>query len=171
MVTEIRGFSEPPKKVYVRNRFSHDLGLAERIISHVCSSHSLDIMCQIPIFCWISTLLFQEIFSGEETAEIPQTLTEMMSHFLLAQTKRRNRKYEAQSEGDEEGLLKTHKEFLLKLGKLAFVQLQKNNLIFYDEDLEDHGIDIKEASIYSGFCSTIFIEESSPRRRHSSLCI
>lgn len=159
MVTEIRGFSNPQKEEYFRKRFSHDLGLAERIISHVHTSYSLDIMCQIPVFCWICAQLFQELFNGEETATIPQTLTEMMSHFLLAQTKRRNRKYEAQSEDDEEGLLKTHKEFLLKLGKLAFVQLQRNNLIFYDEDLEDHGIDIKEASIYSGFCSTIFIEE------------
>lgn len=159
MVTEIRGFSDQQKEEYFRKTFSHDHGLADRIISHVHYSPSLDIMCQIPIFCWICSLLFQEIFDGGEVAKAPQTLTEMMAHFLLAQTKRRDRKYEAESASDREGLLKTYKNFILKLGKLAFVQLQKNNLIFYDEDLEDQGIDIKEAAIYSGFCATIFIVE------------
>ncbi|KAI3376052.1 hypothetical protein L3Q82_016589 [Scortum barcoo] len=92
-------------------------------------------MCQIPIFCWIFAVLCQEVFGVDKTAETPQTLTEMMAHFLFAQTKRRSR------------------------NKLAFVQLQKNNLIFYDEDLEDCGIDITEATIYSGFCTAVFREE------------
>lgn len=96
---------------------------------------------------------------GGEEAKVPQTLTEMMAHFLLTQTKRRNRKYEAESASDREGLLKKYKNLILKLGKLAFVHLQKNNLIFYNKDLEDQGIDIKEAAIHSGFCSTIFIDE------------
>ncbi|XP_041821608.1 NLR family CARD domain-containing protein 3-like isoform X2 [Chelmon rostratus] len=155
MVTEIRGFNDQQKEEYFRKRFSHDLSLADRIISHIRSSPSLDIMCQIPIFCWISAVLFQEFFGGDEKAEIPQTLTEMMAHFLFAQTKRRNRKYESETEG----LLKTHREFLLKLGKLAFVHLEKNNLIFYEGDLEKCGIDIKEATIYSGFCTTVLKEE------------
>ncbi|XP_076581067.1 protein NLRC3-like isoform X2 [Chaetodon auriga] len=159
MVTEMRGFSDPQKEEYFRRQFNHDVSLAERIISHIRSSPSLDIMCHIPIFCWISGILFQEVFGGDEKAKIPQTLTEMMAHFLFAQTKRRNRKYERETEENKEGLLKTHREFLLKLGKLAFVQLQNNNLIFYEEDLEDCGIDIKEATIYSGFCTTVLREE------------
>ncbi|XP_028420453.1 NACHT, LRR and PYD domains-containing protein 5 [Perca flavescens] len=159
MVTEIRGFSDPQKEEYFRKRFSNDLSLADRIISHIHSSQSLNIMCQIPIFCWISAVLFQEIFGGEEKAETPQTLTEMMAHFLFAQTIRRSRKYDKKTEENKERLLMTHREFLLKLGKLAFVQLQKNNLIFYDEDLEDCGIDIREASIHSEFCSAVFREE------------
>ncbi|XP_034756976.1 NLR family CARD domain-containing protein 3-like [Etheostoma cragini] len=159
MVTEIRGFSDPQKEEYFRRRFSRDLGLADRIISHIHSSQSLDVMCQIPIFCWISAVLFEEIFGGGEKAETPQTLTEMMAHFLFAQTKRRSRKYGEKTEKNQERLLKTHKDFLLKLGKLAFVQLQKNNLIFYNEDLGDCGVDTQEASIYSGFCSAVLREE------------
>uniref|UniRef100_A0A669C6W3 Protein NLRC3 n=1 Tax=Oreochromis niloticus TaxID=8128 RepID=A0A669C6W3_ORENI len=159
MVTEIRGFNDPQKAEYFRRRFSHDPGLAERIIKHIQASQSLDIMCQIPIFCWISAVLFQEVFGGDTETEIPQTLTEMMSYFLFAQTKRRNRKYDKKVETNKENLLKTHKEFLLKLSKLAFEQLLKNNLIFYEEDLEGFGIDIKEASMYSGFCTTVLQEE------------
>uniref|UniRef100_A0A671TSK5 NACHT, LRR and PYD domains-containing protein 5-like n=1 Tax=Sparus aurata TaxID=8175 RepID=A0A671TSK5_SPAAU len=159
MVTEIRGFSDPQKEEYFKRRFSSDLGLADRIVSHIRFSQSLDIMCQIPIFCWISAVLFEEIFGGDENAEIPQTLTEMMAHFLFAQTKRRSRKYDKITDTNKERLLKKHREFLLKLGKLAFVQLQKNNLIFYEEDLEDSGIDKAEATIYSGFCNAALREE------------
>ncbi|XP_040887520.1 NLR family CARD domain-containing protein 3-like isoform X2 [Toxotes jaculatrix] len=159
MVTEIRGFNDPQKQEYFRRRFGHDSDLAQRIISHIQSSQSLDIMCQIPIFCWISAMLFQEVFDESKEAEVPQTLTEMMAHFLFAQTKRRSRKYDRKTKENSESLLRTHREFLLKLGKLAFVQLQKNNLIFYEEDLEDCGIDIKEASVYSGFCNAVLREE------------
>ncbi|KAM6960346.1 LOW QUALITY PROTEIN: NLR family CARD domain-containing protein 3-like [Tautogolabrus adspersus] len=158
MVTEIRGFSDTQKEEYFKRRFSHDSGLADRIISHIRSSQSLDIMCQIPIFCWISAVLFKEIFGGDE-ADIPQTLTEMMAHFLFAQIIRRNRKYYEKTEKNKEQLLKTNKDLLLKLGKLAFIQLQKNNLIFYDEDLQDIGLDLKEAIIHSGFCTAVFREE------------
>lgn len=160
MVTEIRGFNDPQKEEYFRRRFSLDLSLADRITSHIRSSQSLDIMCQIPIFCWISAVLFQEIFEGDEKAESPQTLTEMMAHFLFVLTKRRSRKYDKKTEKNKEQFLKTQREFLLKLGKLAFVQLLKNNLIFYEEDFEECGIDIKEATIYSGFCTAVLREEN-----------
>ncbi|KAM9426748.1 NLR family CARD domain-containing protein 3-like isoform 3-T3 [Pholidichthys leucotaenia] len=157
MVTEIRGFSDPQKEEYFRRRLTSDSDLAKRIISHMQSSQSLDVMCQIPIFCWIFTVLFKEIFKGDKEADISQTLTEMMGHFLFAQTKRSNRKY-TKTEQTKHNILEANKEFLLKLGKLAFDQLLKNNLVFYKDDLEACGIDIEETSIYSGFCSTVFRE-------------
>ncbi|XP_043954587.1 protein NLRC3-like [Gambusia affinis] len=159
MVTEIRGFTDAQKLEYFRKRFGDDSSLTDRITSHIQSSQSLDNMCQIPVFCWISAVLFQEVFSRNEETEIPQTLTELMAHFVFAQTKRRSRKYDMNPEENREKLLETHREFLLKLGKLAFVQLQENQLIFYEEDLEDCGIDVAEASIYSGLCNTVLQEE------------
>ncbi|XP_055369345.1 NACHT, LRR and PYD domains-containing protein 12-like isoform X2 [Betta splendens] len=158
-VTEIRGFSDAQKEEYFRRRFRHDSCLAERIISQVQSSPSLSIMCQIPVFCWISTVLFEEVFTGADRDTIPQTLTEMMAHFLLAQTKRRSRKYDAHAEENNQRLLERHREFLLKLGKLAFVHLQENKLIFYEGDLEECGLDVKEVSVYSGFYNAVLRKE------------
>ncbi|XP_026135197.1 NLR family CARD domain-containing protein 3-like [Carassius auratus] len=149
-VTEVRGFNDPQKEEYFRKRVS-DQSLAERIISHLKSSRSLFIMCHIPVFCWISAAVLEKMLSRAESGEIPKTLTQMYTHFLLLQT---NIKHEKDYEKKM-----TDEDMILKLGKLAFQQLVKGNLIFYEEDLRECGIDVTEASVYSGLCSQIFREE------------
>ncbi|XP_063054464.1 protein NLRC3-like [Engraulis encrasicolus] len=49
---------------------------------------------------------------------------------------------------------------ILSLGRLAFQQLEKGNLIFYEKDLRECGMNAEEASDYSGVCTQIFREES-----------
>ncbi|XP_051717876.1 NACHT, LRR and PYD domains-containing protein 3-like [Ctenopharyngodon idella] len=149
-VTEVRGFSDPQKKEYFRKRIS-DQSLADRIISHLKSSRSLFAMCQIPMFCCITATVLEKMLSEAASGEIPKTLTEMYTHFLILQT---NIKYEK----DNEKKLKD-KDMILKLGKLAYQQLVKGNLIFCEEDLIECGIDMTEASVYSGLCPQIFREE------------
>ncbi|XP_072567153.1 protein NLRC3-like isoform X4 [Paramormyrops kingsleyae] len=154
-VTEIRGFSDAHKKEYFRRRFS-DESLASRIITHVKSSKSLFIMCHIPVFCWISATVLKRLFSETDRGEIPRTLTEMYTHFLIFQTSLKNDKY---MKNYETKLKEYSKEFLLKLGKLAFDNLEKGNLIFYEQDLTENDIDVTEASVYSGVCTEVFKEE------------
>ncbi len=149
-VTEVRGFNEPQKQEYFRKRIS-DQSLADTIISHLKSSRSLYIMCHIPVFCWISAAVLEKMLSRAESGEIPKTLTQMYTHFLILQT---NIKHEKDYEKKE-----TDEDMILKLGKVAFQQLVKGNLIFYEEDLRESGIDVTEASVYSGLCSQIFREE------------
>uniref|UniRef100_A0A8C7LH91 NACHT, LRR and PYD domains-containing protein 3-like n=1 Tax=Oncorhynchus kisutch TaxID=8019 RepID=A0A8C7LH91_ONCKI len=152
-VTEVRGFSDPQKEEYFRKRFS-DEDLASRIISHIKTSRSLHIMCHIPVFCWISATVLEHMLKHKRE-EMPKTLTEMYTHLVVFHTKQKNEKYL----GKEETGPHWNKESILSLGKLAFQQLVNGNLIFYEEDLKESGIDVNEASVYSGLCTQLFKEE------------
>uniref|UniRef100_A0A674A9B4 NACHT domain-containing protein n=1 Tax=Salmo trutta TaxID=8032 RepID=A0A674A9B4_SALTR len=152
-VTEVRGFNDPQKDEYFRKRFS-DEDLANRIISHIKTSRSLHIMCHIPVFCWISATVLEHMLEDKREA-MPKTLTEMYTHLVVFHTKQKNEKYL----GKEETGPYWNKESILSLGKLAFQQLVNGNLIFYEEDLKEAGIDVNEASVYSGLCTQLFKEE------------
>ncbi|XP_043112109.1 NLR family CARD domain-containing protein 3-like [Puntigrus tetrazona] len=155
-LTEIQGFTDPQKEEYFRKRIS-DEHQASRIISHIRRARSLHIMCHIPVFCWISSTVFLKLLKEDLSAEIPQTLTEMYIHFLLIQINMRNQKYE---ESDPEKLLQSNGDVIVKLAKVAFKQLMKGNVMFYEEDLIQSGIDVTDASVYSGICIELFKEET-----------
>ncbi|XP_067439112.1 protein NLRC3-like [Thunnus thynnus] len=158
-VTEVRGFTDAQREEYFRRRFS-DEDLSSRIISHIKTSRSLHIMCHIPVFCWIIATVLEHMLTTDQRGELPKTLTDMYSHFLLVQTKRKQHKYNEGHETRPQELTEADREVLLKLGRLAFEQLEKGNIVFYQEDLEQCGLDVKEASVYSGFCTEILKTES-----------
>ncbi|XP_030010093.1 protein NLRC3-like [Sphaeramia orbicularis] len=156
-VTEIRGFTDEQKEEYFRKRFK-DEKLANTIISHIKTSRSLHIMCHIPVFCWITATVLEDVLKTTEGGELPKTLTEMYVHFLVVQAKVKNIKYDGKSEADPHWSADTRK-MIESLGKLAFEHLQKGNLIFYESDLTECGININAASVYSGVFTEVFIEE------------
>ncbi|CAI5636618.1 unnamed protein product [Oreochromis niloticus] len=157
-VTEVQGFTRAQKEEYFRRRFS-DEELSSRIISHMRASRSLHIMCRIPVFCWITAAVLEHMLTTEQRGELPKTLTDMYSHFLLVQTKRKKNKYLEGHETSPQELMEADREVLLKLGRLAFEHLEKGNILFYQEDLEQCGLDVTEASVYSGVCTEIFKRE------------
>uniref|UniRef100_A0AAZ1X2Z7 NACHT, LRR and PYD domains-containing protein 12-like n=1 Tax=Oreochromis aureus TaxID=47969 RepID=A0AAZ1X2Z7_OREAU len=157
MVTEIRGFTDPQKEEYFRKRF-RDEEQASRIISHITTSRSLHIMCHIPVFCWITATVLEDVLETREGGQLPKTLTEMYIHFLVVQAKVKKVKYDGGAETDPHWSPES-REMIESLGKLAFDQLQKGNLIFYESDLTECGIDIRAASVYSGVFTQIFKEE------------
>ncbi|XP_033978449.1 protein NLRC3-like, partial [Trematomus bernacchii] len=158
-VTEVRGFTDAQKEEYFRRR-SSDEDLSSRIISHIKSSRSLHIMCLIPVFCWITAAVLDHMLTTDQRGELPQTLTDMYSHFLLVQTKRKKQKYEEGHETSSQQLTKADREVLLKLGRLAFEHLEKGDIMFYQEDLERCGLGVTEALVHSGVCTEIFKRES-----------
>ncbi|XP_067331112.1 NLR family CARD domain-containing protein 3-like isoform X8 [Channa argus] len=158
-VTEVRGFTDAQKEEYFRRRFS-DEELSSRIISHIKTSRSLHIMCHIPVFCWITATVVEHMLTTEQRGELPKTLTDMYSHFLLVQTKRKKNKYEERHETSPQELMDADRDVLVKLGRLAFEHLEKGNIIFYQDDLEQCGLDVTEALVYSGVCTEIFKRES-----------
>ncbi|KAL4009093.1 hypothetical protein ACER0C_002945 [Sarotherodon galilaeus] len=157
MVTEVRGFTDPQKEEYFRKRF-RDEEQASRIISHIKTSRSLHIMCHIPVYCWITATVLEDVLETREGGELPKTLTEMYIHFLVVQAKVKKVKYDGGAETDPHWSPESRK-MMESLGKLAFDQLQKGNLIFYESDLTECGIDIRAASVYSGVFTQIFKEE------------
>ncbi|XP_056312313.1 NLR family CARD domain-containing protein 3-like [Danio aesculapii] len=166
-LTEIRGFNDAQKEEYFRKRLT-DQNQAREIIDHIKQSKSLFIMCHIPVFCWISATVLQNILkenrntdlkhraNAETLQESPKTLTQMYTHFLRFQIQQSRRKYDGENTPD----VSWDPNLILSLGKLAFQQLERNNVIFYESDLKDCGIDVYKASVYSGMCTQIFKEET-----------
>uniref|UniRef100_A0A672HNT4 NACHT domain-containing protein n=1 Tax=Salarias fasciatus TaxID=181472 RepID=A0A672HNT4_SALFA len=158
IVTEVRGFTDPQKEEYFRRRFREEEE-ASRILSHIKTSRSLHIMCHIPVFCWITATVLEKVLKSREGGELPKTLTQMYIHHLVVQAKVKMVKYGGGAATDPHWSPES-REMIESLGKLAFDQLQKENLIFYEPDLTECGIDLKAASMYSGMFTQIFREES-----------
>ncbi|XP_041813928.1 NACHT, LRR and PYD domains-containing protein 12-like isoform X2 [Chelmon rostratus] len=148
IMTEVRGFTDAQKEEYFRKRF-RDSEMASRVISHIKTSQSLHVMCHIPVFCWISATVLKQMLREDERNEIPQTLTEMYTKFLVFQIKQTALKYDTDK----------NLQIIQSLAKLAFHQLEEGNLIFYETDLRNSGINPSEASVYSGVFTQIFKEE------------
>ncbi|XP_071357131.1 NACHT, LRR and PYD domains-containing protein 3-like isoform X4 [Trachinotus anak] len=153
-MTEVRGFMDPQKEEYFRRRF-RDEEQASRIISHIKTSRSLHIMCHIPVFCWITATVLEDVLKTREGGELPKSLTEMYTEFLVFQMDRTKEKY-----GPEKCI-----QYIESLAKLAFQQLEKGNLIFYEEDLKESGIDFRAASVYSGVFTEIFKKERGRKEK------
>ncbi|XP_051798283.1 NACHT, LRR and PYD domains-containing protein 12-like [Acanthochromis polyacanthus] len=148
-ITEVRGFTDPQKEEYFRKRFKEQV---RSIIFHMRKSRSLHIMCHIPVFCWITATVLEELLRTRKGGDLPRTLTEMYAEFLRFQIDHTKEKY-----GSENCI-----QYIKSLAKLAFEQLHKGNLIFCEKDLRESGIDLSEASVYSGVFTEIFKAE---RRR------
>ncbi|XP_053198764.1 NACHT, LRR and PYD domains-containing protein 12-like [Scomber japonicus] len=166
-VTEVQSFTDAQKEEYFRSRFS-DEELSSRIISHIKSSRILHIMCRIPVFCQITATVLEDMLTSDQRGELPETLTDLYSHFLLVQKqkkkkekkKKKKKKHDGEHEMSPQVLMEADKEVLLKLGRLAFEHLKKGNTLFYQKDLEQCGLDVTEASVVSGVWTEIFKREN-----------
>ncbi|XDV26070.1 hypothetical protein PO909_029868 [Leuciscus waleckii] len=159
-VTEVRGFNDEQKQQYFKNNSSPQV--AGNLFSHIKKSRSLHIMCHIPVFCWISLIVLQPLLARESNDKTPTTLTEMYTSFLISQKQQMEKKYCDDPKLKAKAV--SFDQIILKLGKLAFKQLKKGNLIFYKEDLEECGLDVSEGSVYSGLCTRMFQEEKVAAR-------
>lgn len=152
LVTEIRGFSDPQKDEYFR-RTIRDQALAERVLAHVQACRSLHIMCHLPLFCRMAASVLQEKLSTEDSEDTPRSLTQMYIHFLSLYVDDMKQRLPG-------GGASTARDTLLALGGLAFRELERGHLVFYEDDLERSGIRITQASGFSGFYTQIFSQET-----------
>lgn len=157
LVLEAQGFSDLQKEQYFRKNL--DITLATQVIKHIKSTKSLFIMCHMPLFCWISATVYMDLQRTgrwkSNSTEFPTTLTEMLIHFLNVQLKIKNKKLCDKYEDNRFLLWDKNKQSVMKLAKLALEQLDENNFMFSDNHLESHGIDVNEATAYSGILPEI----------------
>uniref|UniRef100_A0A672N188 B30.2/SPRY domain-containing protein n=1 Tax=Sinocyclocheilus grahami TaxID=75366 RepID=A0A672N188_SINGR len=158
LFTEVRGFTDQQKEEYFRKRIT-DETQASRIISHIKMSRSLYIMCHIPVFCWITASVLENILIENNEENISTTLTEMYIHFLLIEMNMKNQKYDEQEERECIKLLYSNRTMILKLAKLAFEQLKKERIVFYEKDLKACGINVSKDSEFTGMIAEIFKKE------------
>ncbi|KAL2086302.1 hypothetical protein ACEWY4_017361 [Coilia grayii] len=151
-ITEVQGFNDPQKEEYFHKKINNP-GFVDKIISHIKSSRILYIMCQIPLFCWLAATVFQKMLEIS-TKELPKNLTSMYCHFLLIETYRTHQKNHGSDERDNKKLLKSHQEIILRVAKLAFLQLNRSTVIFEEKDLEECGIEAKD-TLFSDTCTEI----------------
>uniref|UniRef100_A0A8C5DGP0 NLRC3 n=1 Tax=Gouania willdenowi TaxID=441366 RepID=A0A8C5DGP0_GOUWI len=117
-------------------------------------------MCHIPLFCWITATVLEDMLKSREERELPRTLTQIYSHYVVIQNKVKTVKFDGGAATDPHWSPRS-REMMESLGKLAFEQLQKGNLIFYESDLTECGMDLRAASVCSGVFTQVFREESS----------
>ncbi|XP_044033807.1 NLR family CARD domain-containing protein 3-like isoform X2 [Siniperca chuatsi] len=154
LVTEVRGFNNPQKDEYFRRKIS-DESIANRVITHVKSCRSLHIMCHIPVFCWMAASVLEKKLVTTDSKDMPKTLTQMYIHFLSLYVEDTKKRLPGRRESNAESM----RDNLSSLGKLAFKELEKGHLIFYESDLILNGIKVKQASMFSGVYTQIFNEE------------
>ncbi|XP_023196467.1 uncharacterized protein LOC111609863 isoform X2 [Xiphophorus maculatus] len=158
-MTEVRGFNDEQKEKYFMKRFS-DENVAKKVLSYVKKSRTLNIMCHIPIFCFITSKVLEDFVERNQDDELPKTLTDMYTHFLLLQRRQTKVKYNtdqstSETSGTETFCDKTIDETILSLGKLAFKGLEEKNLLFTEEDLTNCGTDVTKAAVFSGLFTQI----------------
>lgn len=154
LVTEVRGFTNPQKDEYFRRRIS-DKNLADRVITHVKSCRSLHIMCHIPVFCRMAASVLEKKLETTDSKDMPKTLTQMYIHFLSLYVDNMKERLPGRRESNADCV----RANLISLGKLAFKELEKGHLIFYESDLTQNGIKVTQASMFSGIYTQIFNEE------------
>uniref|UniRef100_A0A8C1QAN8 NACHT, LRR and PYD domains-containing protein 3-like n=1 Tax=Cyprinus carpio TaxID=7962 RepID=A0A8C1QAN8_CYPCA len=155
LFTEVRGFTDQQKEEYFRKRITDEIQ-ASRIMSHIKTSRSLYIMCHIPVFCWITATVLQDTLIMNNTENISTTLTEIYIHFLRIQMNMKSQKYDEQEENECKEHLKLNRKMILKLAKLAFEQLKKENIVFYEKDLKECGINVSKDTEFTGMIAEIF---------------
>ncbi|XP_008395288.1 protein NLRC3-like [Poecilia reticulata] len=152
MVTEVTGFDHAQKLQYFRKKCRDDK-LVSKIMPYINASQNLKTLCHMPVCCWITATVLEDLLKNREEEELPKTLAELYIKFLLVQF-RQKAVTEAETQWNP-----SCKEKILTLGKLAFEQLQKGNLIFDQSDLRGSGINIKSVSVFTGMFPEIFKEE------------
>ncbi|KAJ8410843.1 hypothetical protein AAFF_G00188000 [Aldrovandia affinis] len=154
LLTQMRGFTDLQKEEYFRKKIN-DQELASKIVEYVQSSRSLHIICHVPMFCWVVAAVFKTKFPEADSGETPMTVTQLFLQYVLVQSTIRKSKYIG-FQPDAPKWTDDDRDFLVKLGKLAFRHLEKDRKEFYLADIQECGLDAEHVTVQSGLCTEHF---------------
>ncbi|XP_077081630.1 protein NLRC3-like isoform X2 [Siphateles boraxobius] len=161
-ITQIRGFTCEQKEEYFMRQFE-DPDLTQKVICHLKSHKSLWILCHIPLFCWISSVVLKNVKSQNKNSDMPSNQTEMYIHYLHNQTRLSHNKYQGKELPSQDALIQ-HKAMIKKLAELAYWKLKEQNAIFSKEDLRKYCITPEEALRYPGIITCVSEDKIGYRR-------
>ncbi|KAI4891768.1 hypothetical protein NFI96_002518 [Prochilodus magdalenae] len=104
--------------------------------------------------CSITATVLEELMTNTCTMELPLTLTEIYTHYLLIQI--RGKAFQEQAEAKR---MKTDAEEILKLGNLAWQTLEKGCLTIFETDLTESKIAPAAAAELAQRWTTFFTED------------
>lgn len=155
---EVRGFTDEQKEAYFRKTIA-DRDLAERVIAHLKSSKTLFIMCHLPLFCWVASKVLQQQFQSlPPSAQVPKTLTNLYTIMLHRHTQMSVQKLQNDPTKETKGL--TADQLLIKLAKMSYSMLEKNEFQMEREHWEEIGLpDSYPAMACTGLCTEFYREK------------
>lgn len=155
---EVRGFTDDQKEAYFRKTIP-DRDLAEKVIAHIKSSKTLFIMCHLPLFCWVASKVLQQQFQSlRSSAQLPRTLTNLYTIMLHGHTLMSVEKLKTDPTEDTKDL--TADQLLIKLAKLSYSLLEKNEFQMEKEHWDDVGLpDSYPAMACTGLCTEFYREK------------
>ncbi|TWW62457.1 NLR family CARD domain-containing protein 3 CARD15-like protein [Takifugu flavidus] len=95
LVNLIQGNLLPSALIWITSRPAAAHQIPPSCVDRITeASRSLHIMCLIPVFCWITAIVLEDMMTRDQRGELPKTLTDLYSHFLRVQMKRKSRSME-----------------------------------------------------------------------------
>ncbi|TKS83463.1 NLR family CARD domain-containing protein 3 CARD15-like protein [Collichthys lucidus] len=144
---DVRGFCDPEREEYFRKRFK-DPAQADEVIAYINSCKTLRIMCHLPLFCTLVADEHLRLFKKEGThgAKLTRSITYIYTKLLLTLIGEHREIRAPHQSRDKE------REFLMKLGKLAFTMLEQGQFKITKSDWKEQGLDTEEAVTNTGLC-------------------
>ncbi|XP_028429063.1 NLR family CARD domain-containing protein 3 [Perca flavescens] len=163
VVTEIQGFSDEMKDEYLTMRFC-DAARAAQIVAHYKRQPTLSMLARQPFVCWMVATVFERCFRYRGYGEHPPRLTPFFVSIMTVQTNRRLQFYYDIPDNDLKWS-NDDKQLLTRLGKMAFKMLERNTSVFFEEDVKECSLKLKEVAVYSGMCTELPAAAPDGRKR------
>ncbi|KAM4627274.1 protein NLRC3 [Polymixia lowei] len=162
-VAEIQGYSDEMKDDFLSRRFE-DKELAANILAHYKRTPSLKMLCRQPFVCWMAATVFERHYRYLGYGVDPPRLTPFYIHIMVIQTNRKLQRYYGQMENqakwsDED------RHLLMKMGKMALKMVEKNTSVFFEEDVKEQGVGLKEVTVFSGLSTELPSTASNERKK------